>query len=253
MFTLSTLNRRHKAGLFFVLVAAGLSLFFEASAKQTAGIVLLGLAATWFFGSVAPRTLGLILASAASCVGLYLLIAPIWEERELYHTRNTAYDQALLDIREAIARAPVWQDVQPIDSHPPPAHSKKAAKPVAPQIGQYTEADIDHGSPEKVVNIPASAITFLRPDKEVSESDAYNVSFPDEMPTEEVFRALQNSTVRPTFSLRAAIRSHLVSSVAGSLLFFLGLLGWMLFAWQLFKRKPTVSVPLKGGSRSLGR
>jgi hypothetical protein len=40
--TYPTLNRRHKVGLFLVLVASGISLFFEASEKQTAGIVLAG-------------------------------------------------------------------------------------------------------------------------------------------------------------------------------------------------------------------
>jgi hypothetical protein len=40
MIPLANLNRRHKAGLFVVLVATGLSLFFEASAKQTAGVAL---------------------------------------------------------------------------------------------------------------------------------------------------------------------------------------------------------------------
>jgi hypothetical protein len=239
MLSLPTLNRRHKAGLFLVLVVAGLSLLFEASAKQTVGIVLLGLAATWFFGSVAPRTLGFILASAACCVGLYLVIAPVWEERELYHARNKAYDQALLDIREAIAKAPVWQVVPPpIDfSQPALAHSKKAAKPVTPQKGQYSSAEIDHGS--RVVDIPASAITFLRP----AELDAYTVSFPAEMPAEEVLRAFQTSMVRPTFSLRGAIYSHLLSSVPGSLLFLLGLLGLIISAWHRFKTKQQVAVP----------
>jgi hypothetical protein len=55
------MNRRHKAGLFLVLVATGLSLFFEASAKQTAGIIVLGMAATWVVGSagfgVAPSAM----------------------------------------------------------------------------------------------------------------------------------------------------------------------------------------------------
>jgi len=65
-----SLNRRHKAGLFLVLVATGLSLFFEASAKQTAGIVLLGVAATWLFGSVSLRTLGFTACSLACAVML---------------------------------------------------------------------------------------------------------------------------------------------------------------------------------------
>src|SRR5262249_10533118 len=105
MLALPTLNRRHKAGLFLILVTAGLSLIFEGSAKQTAGVVLLGLAVTWFIGSVRPRPLGIVLASTACCAGLYLMVAPVWDERQLCRTRTEAYDQALLDLRDAIAKA----------------------------------------------------------------------------------------------------------------------------------------------------
>src|SRR5208337_814724 len=123
---LPPLNRRHKAGLFLVLVATGLSLFFEASAKQTAGIVLLGSAATWFFGSVRPRTLGLIiLASTACCAGLYLML-PVWEEREFYYVQAAEYDQALLGIREAVAEAVIW-DIEPPEKTP--KRGPKAQKP----------------------------------------------------------------------------------------------------------------------------
>lgn len=126
MLTLPSLNRRHKAGLFLVLVATGLSLFFEASAKQTAGILLLGLAATWFLGSVLSRTLGLIiLASTASCAGLYLML-PVWGEREFFYVQAAEYDQALLGIREAVAKAVVW-DIDPPEKTP--KKGPKAQKP----------------------------------------------------------------------------------------------------------------------------
>lgn len=240
MLTLPPLNRRHKVGLYLVLAGAGLGLLFEASAKQTAGIVLLGLAATWFFGGLPLRVLGFILGSATCCLGLYLMIAPVWKERELYQTRIAAYDQALSDIREAITKAPVWEISSPppeIDFSKPPAQPTRAAEPSAqPRQGQYTSADIDHVS-ERVVTIPASAIPFLRPDKLGSEWDAYTVSFPSRMPVEEVLRAFQNSTATPTFSFRAAIRSHLLSSIAGTVLFLLGLLGLIILIWQPFKGK----------------
>lgn len=96
------LNSSHKAGLFLVLIAAGGSLLFEASAKQTAGVVLLGLAATWFFGSLAVRTLGLTFSLVACCVGLCLAILPIWKDWESY--RVSAQQYALSGVREAIAR-----------------------------------------------------------------------------------------------------------------------------------------------------
>jgi hypothetical protein len=63
--------------LFFVLVATGIGLFLEASAKQTAGVVLLGLAATWFFGSVGLPTLRLVLSLTACFVGICLAAVPI--------------------------------------------------------------------------------------------------------------------------------------------------------------------------------
>src|SRR5579862_8383500 len=45
------INRRHKVGLFLVLAAAGASLLLEATAVQTVGVVLLGVAAAWGFGA----------------------------------------------------------------------------------------------------------------------------------------------------------------------------------------------------------
>ncbi len=117
-----SLNRRHKAGLLLILVATGLSLFLEASAKQTAGIALIGLAATWFFGSVGPRTLGLILCSMACCVGLYLAVVPIWKDWESYQTAAQEYDSAIGAIREAAAKAGLW-DIVPPDKNAAPKYT----------------------------------------------------------------------------------------------------------------------------------
>src|SRR5208337_1903246 len=102
MTTLTSLNRRHKAGLLLVLAATGVGLLLDASAKQTMGIVLLGLAATWFVGSVAVRTLGIILSVMTFCVGLYLVAMPVWNERESVRSAAQEYDAALAAIREAV-------------------------------------------------------------------------------------------------------------------------------------------------------
>jgi hypothetical protein len=214
MLDFPTLNRRHKAGLFLILVAAGLSLFFDASAKQTAGIVLLGLAATWFFGSVRPRTLGFILASTVCCVGLYLMIAPVWEEREVCSTRAGAYDQALSDIREAIGKATVWTvsepppDLVPFTVGSPIPKGATVGGPVPEVVAAWDEkgnpilpkksSKDEHGPWEKYqdksrdrwekyegktlaktrsVQIPTSAIHCLRPDKQGSEWDAESIVF----------------------------------------------------------------------------
>lgn len=52
------------------------------------------------------------------------MIVPVWNERALYRTLAKEYDQALLDIREAIAKAPVWEIVPPDVGKTAPIHSK---------------------------------------------------------------------------------------------------------------------------------
>ena len=74
------LNWGHKAGLFLTLIATSLGLLLELSAKQTAGIALLGVALAWLFGSVAVRTLGLTFLILISALGLYLAAAPLWRD-----------------------------------------------------------------------------------------------------------------------------------------------------------------------------
>ena len=69
MAPVSSLNRRHKVGLFLVLVATGVCLFFEASAKQTAGVALLGIAFAWVLGSLSLLTLRFLCSIAAGAVG----------------------------------------------------------------------------------------------------------------------------------------------------------------------------------------
>jgi hypothetical protein len=75
-------------------------------------------------------------------------------------------------------------------------------------------APVEHGpwedyAKERTVQIPGSAIYWLRPDKKRSEWDAYTVSFPREMTAEEIVRAFQSNMLlpRPTFSLRSAENS----------------------------------------------
>ena len=99
------LNRRHKAGLFLVLIATGLSLLFEASAKQTAGVVLLGLAATWLFGSLSLRTLGIIACLLACASGLFIAAYPVEADWERYQITFREYAFAVSQLRVAIANA----------------------------------------------------------------------------------------------------------------------------------------------------
>jgi hypothetical protein len=94
-------------------------------------------------------------------------------------------------------------------------------------------------SKTRTVQIPASAIYCLRPDRKGSKWDAQTITFPREATAEDILGAFKSDMLipRPTFSLRAAIRSRLFSPIEGGLLL-LGLLGWMLFVWQAFRRKP---------------
>lgn len=72
------LNWRHKASLFLTLVAVGCGLFLESSAKQAAGIALVGIAFAWLIGSLTPRALVVTFAILICAVGLYVAVAPIW-------------------------------------------------------------------------------------------------------------------------------------------------------------------------------
>jgi|GEM_PF-5304860 len=87
----SQLNRREKAGVFLVLVATGVSLLLNASARQATGIALLGIAATWLVGSVNLRTLRAI--SALACLAALGILIPVaWSDWRAYRewTRSLA-------------------------------------------------------------------------------------------------------------------------------------------------------------------
>lgn len=71
----SRLNRREKVGAFLVLVAVGVSLLLNVTAKQAAGIALLGIAATWLVGGVSLRTLRAI--SALACLASLGILIPV--------------------------------------------------------------------------------------------------------------------------------------------------------------------------------
>lgn len=71
------LDRRHKAVLFLVLVAAGISLIAEASAKQTTGVVLLGFAAAWLLGSLRLRVVWLLSSLIACAAGIFTTGQPV--------------------------------------------------------------------------------------------------------------------------------------------------------------------------------
>lgn len=112
---LSNLNRRHKAGLLLVLAGAGLCLFLDASAKQTAGAVLLGLAGTWLLGSLNLRTLWFLSSLLLFAVGLSIAAAPVRTDWNSYQVSVQDYDAAIADLRQSVEKSvPIkWDDVPP--------------------------------------------------------------------------------------------------------------------------------------------
>jgi len=121
------LNWRHKAGLFLAVTATGIGLLLELSAKQTAGIALLGIAFAWLCGSLAVRTLGLATLVLISTVGLYVAAAPMWEYWRSFRESANDYDSAITELQLAVknAQLPVTLDLsksqQLEDASPPPA------------------------------------------------------------------------------------------------------------------------------------
>src|SRR6266567_6789879 len=118
--TYPSLNRRHNVGLFLVLVAAGISLFFEASAKQTAGIVLLGIAATWLLGTISVRLLWLLSSFLGCLVGIIAGGKPVVDDWKSFQESIQSYDRAIADLREAMAKS---RPLQVIKSDPLPRRS----------------------------------------------------------------------------------------------------------------------------------
>jgi hypothetical protein len=95
------MNRRHKAGLSLTLVTAG-TLLLNAKPPQmgwfaikAAGVMLIGLALTWFFGGLARRP-GLVFSAVLLCIGMLIAIFPVWRD---WHS----YGMALRDFEAARA------------------------------------------------------------------------------------------------------------------------------------------------------
>ncbi len=267
-----TLNRRHKAGAFLVLVAAGLSLSFEASAKQTAGIVLLGVAATWLFGSVSLRVLGFVSCSLGCISGLCVAILPILSERDSYLAASAEYDLALAEIRAAVARAPVWeikglpegtvvrpqnktvvpslQDkwqvvkeevVRPLNKSvvppPPPGFTEDVSPSTQiprPPKGFFPEP------PKREVQIPAVGQKWLRPMDAPADYVVVSIPFPGDASDTAIMSEFQTKYLlpRPTFSIAAAIRPHRAPFLGGVVLVAVGLLGFAAMLKWGRKAKP---------------
>lgn len=96
----SGLNRRQKAGLFVVLVTAGLGLLFEASWKEVAGVAMVGVALAWAVGSDSRLVhwtfvgLGSTLLMATACYRWYDHRGAI----QAYESRVAAFERDIPEL-----------------------------------------------------------------------------------------------------------------------------------------------------------
>jgi hypothetical protein len=105
-----------------VVAGAGLSLILDASAKQTTGFVLLGLACTWLLAGLSQRTLRLMGSLLFIVGGLSLTVVPLLIDWNSFRASLKNYVGAIADLRETIPKAvlapsstrtseqPLWED-----------------------------------------------------------------------------------------------------------------------------------------------
>jgi hypothetical protein len=196
------LNRRHKTGLFLVLVGAGLALLTGAPWRETVGAALLGLAVTWLLGSPSLRALAFSLSLIGCLLGVSLVALPILNDWSDARRSARSYDSAVSAIRQAIAEAQVEQ------------------------IG---------GASRRVVTIPAAAKAWYGPWGHYDTST--RLLYPADASDERIrLHMVSKLLPRPAFSVRETLFSHRVPIGGGVSLLVLGLSG---LAATLFRaRKP---------------
>ncbi len=99
-------NRRHKVGLLLVLAGSGLALIFDASAKQTLGLVLLGRACTWLLAALSLGTLRVMLCLLLVLIGFSLASVPVLKDWGSFRASLMDYDAAIAELRQGIAETP---------------------------------------------------------------------------------------------------------------------------------------------------
>src|SRR5260370_9847826 len=109
----ANLNRRHKAALFLTLLTAGGLLVWGASAKQTAGAVLIGLTFAWALGSnsrlvhLSLVILGLALALGPVVKGWY----DLRNEMKMYCESVAEFERRIPDLaKQYPVRREGWED-----------------------------------------------------------------------------------------------------------------------------------------------
>ncbi len=235
--TYPTLNRRHKVGLFLVLVAAGISFFFEASEKQTTGIILLGLAATWLVGTLSVRLLWLLSSFLACLVAIIVGGKPVVDDWRSFQESVQSYDRAVADLRAAVVKS---RPLYVVKTEPLPRRSnestgttpavdydalakKYGAISSPPPTIDWSNYDgtmtvFDYNPQARKWNIAAAPgwVPVEEPKAEAKKSPK-QLSFPANVDEEELISTIQSQLLRPRpkFSFKASFISNPISSLIG--------------------------------------
>jgi len=189
----ANLNRRHKVGLLAVLAGAGLCLILDASAKQTAGVVMLGLAGTWLLGDLSLRTIRLLASFLFFAGGLSMVIVPVLIDRQSSEDSARDYDLAIVDLRAAVAKSVSiqWDDLKPpsgkaksnsgkadntpdfIPDPPPTLPSGFFDKPPAEQAAYLSHVDADFAKAT-----PADQRAYIQFVTKIAKSSTKTVEIP---------------------------------------------------------------------------
>src|SRR5579863_920624 len=267
---LSALNRRHKALLFLTLVAAGLSLLFGADAKQTAGVVLLGLATTWVLGGLSPRTIGLSTSILALLAGVSIAGLPVLLGWTSFRSETRSYNSAISDLTDAIRRSPLLplsppssrfgQEVR-FEVWPTEGNVLKAEGPPWKLVLQSRSQDIvtdKNGnevgswvSGDRIVDVPSSVRDWEGPwSSYVGDStpgfipDSVSVVVFPRVSDQAILGEIETQLLRPkpTFSAWSSLRKSWLRSVGGLALALFGLIGLALLRSELWLRRSTRSL-----------
>jgi hypothetical protein len=235
-----------------VVAGAGLSLILDASAKQTTGFVLLGLACTWLLAGLSQRALRLVGSLLFSVCGLSLTVVPLLIDWNSSRASLKDDDGAIADLRQTIPKAS-GNDL-PADFFDKPFAEKSTylsgvdrdfAKATRSNQQAYVQYLLQ--SYTRTLEFPESSQRWERTGETHGEwiyvvVDAANsvtaMTFPAKMTKEEIVRSVQANELRarPTFSLWHAARSHEGTSLAGILFAAIGIVR---LTWASRPRKLT--------------
>ena len=200
-----TINRRYKFGFFLTLVAVGLCLLFDASLKQTAGALILGVSAALLLGGLSVRTLQIIGCLIILASGVAIVAVAISNWRDANEQAAHEYENAILDLKDAIA-SPEWSNFRPITSVKlDPLVSAFAALIRTKFPGAYDDLSDDELARKTLAKYPQYADllpTGYGHDIQVKTSDGVTHHFPAGTAPEVIERTIRKyvSSIDPDFA-----------------------------------------------------